>query len=409
MSCTDFPSAGLIPNVTTHTVGNITYIWTGIAWESQVNVPAGELVNDVSIPYEFDELNDAISFTGAVVGKVANLKERTTGNGGSAIWDYVLASSVTPNTNDIVQCTGVPTLALRLRVSAEEDDLIRSNMYGIPNGADQTNLENFRAKFTSRKNPVAVFPGFQGINNPDCGSVLDLANFGGQGIGGFNPIGFVFHHYSNSRMMQMDNVGANNEILYLKNATNPVRRPDQPADFIGSAKFISLNRQESNGAGGVTGTLEGFYISKDFEMVWPMQATGINSVTLWNNVAASSAIWTHVFKNSNEQQYLLSVDNDGTRPFKVEWVSAAQTTVISGHKGVQVEAEDGDLILKAAGQVKINQVLELKNYATSTLPALTTAERGSIAYVDNGGGAGNRFPAHWDGTNWLKMSDNTII
>jgi len=43
MSCTDFPSAGLIPNVTTHTVGNITYIWTGIAWESQVNVPAGEL------------------------------------------------------------------------------------------------------------------------------------------------------------------------------------------------------------------------------------------------------------------------------------------------------------------------------------------------------------------------------
>ena len=365
--------------------------------------------DDLSQAYEFKELNDAVTFTSAVVGKVANIKERTTGNGGGATWDYVLASSVTPNTDNIVQCTGTPTLALVLRASIEEGELIRSNTYGIPNGADQTNLENFRAKFTSRKNPVAIFPGFQGINNPDCGSVLDLASFGGQGIGGFNPIGFVFHHYSNSRMVQMDNVGANNEILYLKNATNSTRRADQPSDFIGSAKFISLNRQESDGAGGVTGTLEGFYISKDFELVWAMKATGVNTVRLVNNVDVGSAFWNYEFENSHEQQYLFSIDNDGTRPFKVEWISAAQSTTVSAHKGIQLEAEDGDLVLKASGQVKVNGVLELKNYATSTLPVLSVWERGSIAYVDNGGGAGNRFPVHWDGTNWLKMSDDSIV
>jgi len=77
MSCTDFPSAGLIPNVTTHTVGNITYIWTGIAWESQVNVPAGELVNDLSQAYIFDTVAEykasAIVFP---VGKTIHLNDR---------------------------------------------------------------------------------------------------------------------------------------------------------------------------------------------------------------------------------------------------------------------------------------------------------------------------------------------
>jgi len=90
MSCTDFPSAGLIPNVTTHTVGNITYIWTGIAWESQVNVPAGELegllVNDLSQAYEFDTV--ALMKASLIVfpiGKTLTTKGYyTKGDGGAA-------------------------------------------------------------------------------------------------------------------------------------------------------------------------------------------------------------------------------------------------------------------------------------------------------------------------------------
>ena len=77
MSCTDFPSTGLIPNVTTHTVGNITYIWTGIAWESQVNVPAGELVNDLSQAYIFDTVADFKASTLVFpVGKRIYLEDR---------------------------------------------------------------------------------------------------------------------------------------------------------------------------------------------------------------------------------------------------------------------------------------------------------------------------------------------
>lgn len=349
-------------------------------------------------------LNKAIEATFINEGDSLNIKERTSGDGGGAMWDVVLLSTVTANGDDIVACTGIPTLALVLRVSAEEDDLIRSNMYGIPNGADQTNLENFRAKFTSRKNPVAIFPGFQGINNPDCGSVLDLASFGGQGIGGFNPIGYVFHHYSDSRMVQMDNVGANNEILYLKNATNSIRRADQPADFIGSAKFISLNRQESDGAGGVTGTLEGFYISKDFELVWTQQTTGTATARFWNNVSAGSGFWTHEFKNSSAQQYIFRVDNGGSTPFSVQWISGANSTQVSAHKALQLKATDGKILLSTNTSVEANTPIRTGVYSRTALLALTGITIGYTAYLQDGS---DKYPVHYDGSAWLKVSDNT--
>ena len=73
-------------------------------------------VNDLSQAYEFDTLQDAIVSTIVLpVGKVLNLKERSTGNGGGATWDVVLASSVTVNGDTIVACTGVVTLALVMR------------------------------------------------------------------------------------------------------------------------------------------------------------------------------------------------------------------------------------------------------------------------------------------------------
>jgi hypothetical protein len=69
----------------------------------------------------FDTLEDAINETNPLKifnGAVLNLKERTLGNGGGAMWDVVQASAVTPNTYNIVQCVGVPSLALVLRMSS---------------------------------------------------------------------------------------------------------------------------------------------------------------------------------------------------------------------------------------------------------------------------------------------------
>ncbi|MDG1995137.1 MAG: hypothetical protein P8J14_01470, partial [Emcibacteraceae bacterium] len=80
---------------------------------------------------DFSNLADAVANVGLKAGDSCNLQERTTGNGGGAMWDAVLASSVTINTFNIVQCTGVPTLALVLRVS----DVVNVQQFGaIGNG-----------------------------------------------------------------------------------------------------------------------------------------------------------------------------------------------------------------------------------------------------------------------------------
>jgi len=93
-----------------------------VVWESQANIPVGELINDLSIPYIFDTLGDAVASTIVFpVGKTIHLKERSMGNGGGGTWDVVLASTVTPNGFDIVQCNGVITLAIVLRVNQTVD------------------------------------------------------------------------------------------------------------------------------------------------------------------------------------------------------------------------------------------------------------------------------------------------
>lgn len=69
----------------------------------------------------FDALTDVISNTALKSGYTVNIKERTTGSGGGGVWDVVPASSVTPNTFNIVQCTGVASLALVLRLYERMD------------------------------------------------------------------------------------------------------------------------------------------------------------------------------------------------------------------------------------------------------------------------------------------------
>ncbi len=73
-------------------------------------------INEDYVRY-FDELSDAVTSTKLAIGDQISLKERTAGNGGGGMWSVVLASTVTPNTFNIVACTGVPSLALVLRIN----------------------------------------------------------------------------------------------------------------------------------------------------------------------------------------------------------------------------------------------------------------------------------------------------
>ena len=51
MTCTNFPSAGLVIGVTTHQVGEIIYLWSGVVWEA-ISVSIGT-EDDLSVPYTF--------------------------------------------------------------------------------------------------------------------------------------------------------------------------------------------------------------------------------------------------------------------------------------------------------------------------------------------------------------------
>lgn len=66
--------------------------------------------------FSLDTLSDAVAYTKARDGYSVNIKEHTANNGGGAVWDYVLAATVTPNGVNIVSCTGNATLALVLRI-----------------------------------------------------------------------------------------------------------------------------------------------------------------------------------------------------------------------------------------------------------------------------------------------------
>ena len=76
----------------------------------------------------FPTLAAAVADTGLVDGDAINIAERTTGNGGGAMWDVVFSSTVTENTYNIVQCTGVGTLSLVLRI---DDATLNTAEFGV--------------------------------------------------------------------------------------------------------------------------------------------------------------------------------------------------------------------------------------------------------------------------------------
>lgn len=69
----------------------------------------------------FATLAAAVADTGLVDGDALNIAERTTGNDGAFVADVVLSSTVTEDSYSIIQCTGVPTLSLKMRAGTTVD------------------------------------------------------------------------------------------------------------------------------------------------------------------------------------------------------------------------------------------------------------------------------------------------
>lgn len=158
-------------------------------------------ISDISQAYEFKTLAEAVAFTGAVDGKVAHLAERTTNNGGGAVWDYVLANTVTVNTHNIVACTGDATLALVLRVG----DSVNIKQFGVTGDGATDDFASLKGAFdyanTTGKKVIGshdmtiVLLGSTDIDVTTdvdfLGANIDIENWGGK----FSIINSVWTNY----------------------------------------------------------------------------------------------------------------------------------------------------------------------------------------------------------------------
>ncbi|PHS02431.1 MAG: hypothetical protein COA78_21155 [Blastopirellula sp.] len=124
----------------------------------------------------FDILQDAIDDSNPLKifnGAALNLKERTTGNGGGAMWDVVLASTVTPNTFNIVQCVGIPTLALVLRIKNNIYDAIEFGaIIGVDSAPVFQAISNVIVPFST-----VVAKGIEFLLNDEVAHTVDNVHF----------------------------------------------------------------------------------------------------------------------------------------------------------------------------------------------------------------------------------------
>ncbi len=102
--------------------------------------PSYDIGSDRVVPFE--TLDEAINAASIFEGAALNLKERSAGNGGGAMWDVVPTSSVTPNGFDIVQSSVIPALSLKLRFTANKT--INASQVGVVGNYDTDDTESFK-------------------------------------------------------------------------------------------------------------------------------------------------------------------------------------------------------------------------------------------------------------------------
>ncbi len=116
----------------------VTFDDEGNSKDSGVNLDNSGVITDLNKVIPFETLNEAVSETNPLKifdGAALNIKERTAGNGGGAMWDVVDIGAVTPNGFNIVAHDSLP-LALVLRIQ----DMYNVKQFGATgdNSTDDT-------------------------------------------------------------------------------------------------------------------------------------------------------------------------------------------------------------------------------------------------------------------------------
>lgn len=236
-------------------------------------------------------LTDALNYPLLHQGLVIEVKERESGEEGGGTWDVVLASSVTPNGHDIVQCINVTSLALVLRPQESRVTLKQLGFVSGVNAASglnaiATDLYNRGVRelildIDNLKIDSAVdFANLKltGQNNQLTGDGLPLnyESLTGCKVQGFRP------DILNTQMPEPVQQGV--KLVYRVNedryqVLSPSPDKDRGGVLIDMKKDVTSN--PSNSIGGPAELLR---------MTWVYKCTGIYS---WNaNYSSSSGTWS---------------------------------------------------------------------------------------------------------------------
>lgn len=132
-------------------------------------------------------------------------------------------------------------------------------------------------------------------------ATLDIHHQSQQGISSVNPA-IVVHNYTDSKAMQLDNVGTG-DILRLKNAYNPNKRLDKDSSFVGTGNFIVL--EASKIVNDVETSEQFFKVLSNGEFVF--QKTG-SAFKFTNNNANNPLIEAFKFTSNNATR-IVNFDN----------------------------------------------------------------------------------------------------
>lgn len=361
-----------------------------------------DLINDLSQAYIFDTVTE---FKASTIlfpdGKIIHLNDRgadftkITGTVGADDAKIIASSSVNQS----------------LSIS-KNYNILTPKMLGF------NTQEDMRNYFDSLGDQSAVFNNFgrtQITNSKgEQKGVFDVSNFARQGLGS-EPIGNLFHHYTDGRLCQMDNVGSGT-ILTLKNAQNSNRRPDKAPDFVGSGSYLSLDFYSNT----TSQSEQLFFINSLSNFVW----TGAENTGKLLQAKADDGFWAfevraitpHAnlcnFRNNNNTVIEIKNDAGFTRALLesganqsngLEIKSSAGSLVLGSASGTvkfknSLKAEAGNLVLQGASVADVvhnASPVSLPRYTTAALPALASTVR-ALAWDNDLGQM-----VTWTGAAWV--------
>lgn len=232
---------------------------------------------------------------------------------------------------------------------------------------------------------------------------LNIANFAGQGQS-TPPIGNVLHNYTDGINLQIDNVGENNTILVLKNANNPSRRPDKPADFIGSGNFIECIKHKPNNQPSMRifqiddkGCLYWFDVDDTVNFGTNKTDNGKYCFSLQSFIKNEK-----IFYIANGYEYILEI-KDKNGEVLIDSSSNRHLNLNSAN----------NLILNASNEVVIDKVPIINNNGVYVKPLLNN--EGTSSQRPSNPKKGEYFydttinsPIWFDGNNWLRPTMSQV-